>query len=76
MMPSPSSAWAVEELARHGHRLSPGTLYPIVPLEKKGLLFEAQQVNGKIRRVYSATRAGKSLEAAKSARIVWRTVRG
>jgi DNA-binding PadR family transcriptional regulator len=58
----------IEELARHGYRLSPGTLYPIVHgLEKKGLLrSQRQQVNGKIRRVYSATPSGrKALEAAK-----------
>jgi len=58
----------IEELARHGYRLSPGTLYPIVHgLEKKGLLrSEQQQVDGKIRRVYSATPSGrKALQAAK-----------
>src|SRR5579872_3578118 len=58
----------IEELARHGYRLSPGTLYPIVHgLEKKGLLrSKQQQVNGKIRRVYSATPAGRmALQAAK-----------
>jgi PadR family transcriptional regulator PadR len=58
----------IEELARHGYRLSPGTLYPIVHgLETEGLLrSKRQQVNGKIRRVYSATPHGrKALEAAK-----------
>jgi PadR family transcriptional regulator PadR len=58
----------IEELARHGYRLSPGTLYPIVHgLEKKGFLrSKQQQVNSKIRRVYSATPSGrKALEAAK-----------
>lgn len=58
----------IEELARHGYRLSPGTLYPVVHgLEKRGLLRSRhQQVNGKIRRVYSATPAGrKALQAAK-----------
>jgi PadR family transcriptional regulator, regulatory protein PadR len=58
----------IEELARHGYKLSPGTLYPIVHgLEKKGLLRSKQhQVSGKIRRVYSATPAGrKALQTAK-----------
>ena len=58
----------IQELARHGYRLSPGTLYPIVHgLEKKGLLRSKQQrVNGKIRRVYLATPSGrKALDAAK-----------
>lgn len=58
----------MEELARHGYRLSPGTLYPIVhTLERKGLLrSKKQQVNGKIRRVYSATPRGRqALQNAK-----------
>ncbi|HXZ81260.1 MAG TPA: PadR family transcriptional regulator [Terriglobales bacterium] len=58
----------IEELARHGYRLSPGTLYPIVHgLEKKGLLrSKRRRVNGKIRRVYSATPRGqKALRTAK-----------
>jgi DNA-binding PadR family transcriptional regulator len=58
----------IEELARHGYRLSPDTLYPIVHgLEKKGFLrSKPQQGNGRIRRVYSATASGrKALEAAK-----------
>jgi PadR family transcriptional regulator, regulatory protein PadR len=58
----------IEELGRHGYRLSPGTLYPIMHgLEKKGLLRSTQQqIGGKIRRVYSATPAGrKALNSAK-----------
>src|ERR1039458_6680227 len=52
----------IEELARHGYRLSPGTLYPIMHgLEKKGLLrSKEQRVGGKIRRVYSATASGRN----------------
>ena len=58
----------IEELSRHGYRLSPGTLYPIMhTLEQKGLLrSKEQRVGGKIRKVYSATTRGrKSLNAAK-----------
>jgi DNA-binding PadR family transcriptional regulator len=58
----------IEELGRHGYRLSPGTLYPIMHgLEKRGLLrSKEQRVGGKIRRVYSATSAGrKALGSAK-----------
>jgi DNA-binding PadR family transcriptional regulator len=58
----------MEELARHGYRMSPGTLYPLVHgLEKKGLLrSRPQQVKGRTRRVYVATPAGrKALQAAK-----------
>jgi DNA-binding PadR family transcriptional regulator len=58
----------IEELGRHGYRLSPGTLYPIMHgLEKKGLLrSKEQRVGGKIRRVYSATPRGRgALDSAK-----------
>lgn len=50
-----------EELARHGYRISPGTLYPLLHgLEKKGYLRAAEQRNGKsLRRVYRATAQGK-----------------
>ena len=59
----------IEELSRHGYRLSPGTLYPIMHgLEKRGLLrSKAHLVNGKIRRIYSCTAAGrKALGSAKT----------
>jgi DNA-binding PadR family transcriptional regulator len=58
----------IEELGRHGYRLSPGTLYPIMHgLEKKGLLrSKVLLAGGKIRRVYSITRSGrKALDSAK-----------
>ena len=39
----------VEELARHGYRISPGTLYPLLHgLEKKGYLRSAVKVSGKV----------------------------
>ena len=59
----------LEELARHGYRISPGTLYPILHgLEKKGYLRSTQQRNGKsLRKVYRATPLGRNaLEAPKS----------
>src|SRR5205807_7280338 len=58
-----------EELARHGYRISPGTLYPLLHgLEKKGYLRSTQQRSGKsLRKVYRATSAGrKALDAAKN----------
>jgi len=58
-----------EELARHGYRISPGTLYPLLHgLEKKGYLRSAERRRGKsLRKVYRATAAGRSaLAAAKS----------
>ena len=52
----------VEELARHGYRISPGTLYPLLHgLEKKGYLRAADLRNGKSRRkVYRATPLGRN----------------
>jgi PadR family transcriptional regulator PadR len=58
----------IEELARHGYKLSPGTLYPILHgLERKGYLRSSEKRDRRrIRRVYRATAAGrKALEAAK-----------
>ncbi|MGI5128204.1 PadR family transcriptional regulator [Pseudonocardia sp. CA-107938] len=54
-------AWLTEELGRHGYRISPGTLYPTLHrLESDGLLVSEQQlVDGRTRRVYRATDAGR-----------------
>jgi DNA-binding PadR family transcriptional regulator len=54
-------AWMTEELGRHGYRISPGTLYPTLHrLEGEGLLTSAQRViNGRTRRMYRATKAGR-----------------
>jgi len=51
----------IQELSRHGYRLSPGTLYPLLHgMEKKGLLRSREIRNGKWRRrEYSATPAGR-----------------
>jgi PadR family transcriptional regulator, regulatory protein PadR len=58
----------IEELARHGYKMSPGTMYPILHgLEKRGYLTSTEFRSGKIgRRFYRATPAGrKALRAAK-----------
>jgi DNA-binding PadR family transcriptional regulator len=58
----------IEELARHGYRISPGSLYPLLHgLEQKGYLRSRDRRDGKsLRRVYSATARGrKALLAAK-----------
>ena len=58
----------IQELSRHGYRLSPGTLYPLLHgMEKRGLLWSREIRNGKWRRrEYSATPAGhQALRAAK-----------
>jgi DNA-binding PadR family transcriptional regulator len=52
----------IEELARHGFRLSAGTLYPLLNgMEKRGLLRSSRElVDGKFRRMYRATLAGRA----------------
>jgi PadR family transcriptional regulator, regulatory protein PadR len=58
----------IEELGRHGYKLSPGTLYPILHgLERKGYLRSMEKRDGRqARRWYRATPAGrKALKAAK-----------
>jgi len=51
----------IEELARHGYRLSPGTLYPIFRgLEDAGFLrSDPVVVAGKVRKYYRITAAGR-----------------
>ena len=59
----------IDELARHGYRISPGSLYPLLHgLEKKGYLRPTEQRKGKsLRKVYRATPRGRTaLAAAKS----------
>lgn len=53
--------WIAEELARHGYKLSAGTLYPVLHgLERKGYLRSSDQRSGKwSRRVYRATPLGR-----------------
>jgi len=58
----------MEELARHGYRIGPGTLYPLLHgLERSGLLKSVlKNVGGHSRRVYKITAAGKkALDKAK-----------
>src|SRR5579859_2641213 len=58
----------IEELARHGYGISPGTLYPLLQgLERKGYLRSTEELDGNsFRRVYRATTQGrKALSAAK-----------
>jgi PadR family transcriptional regulator PadR len=52
--------WLIEELARHGYKLSPGTLYPTLhSLEEQSyLVSEKQVVEGKVRRYYRLTPQG------------------
>lgn len=56
------------ELARHGYKLSPGTLYPILhALEASGYLRHTATIEqGRQRKVYTLTRRGE--QALKQAR--------
>jgi DNA-binding PadR family transcriptional regulator len=61
-------AYMMEELASHGYKISPGTIYPTLhQLEKEGLLAKTEQVvDGKVRKYYTATEKGcEVLEGAK-----------
>ncbi|BBD78952.1 PadR family transcriptional regulator [Aerosticca soli] len=58
----------LEELRRHGYRIGPGTLYPMLHrLEERGYLKAREVRNGKsMRRYYRATAKGrKALDAVK-----------
>ena len=52
----------MRELAHHGYRLGPGTLYPLLHrLESDGLLVsDGEVVDGKSRNYYSITRKGRA----------------
>jgi PadR family transcriptional regulator, regulatory protein PadR len=55
--------WITEELARHGYKLSAGTLYPLLHgLESKGYLRSHEERKGKVaRRVYEMTPLGRKV---------------
>lgn len=55
----------IEELARHGYKLSSGSLYPMLhAMERKGYLRSAEERSGKwSRRVYRATPLGRRVLA-------------
>ena len=61
----------IEELAHHGYRISPGSLYPLLQgLEKKGYLRSTRRRDGKsLRRVYRATPLGRKALAASKSKI-------
>jgi DNA-binding PadR family transcriptional regulator len=56
----------IEELARHGYRISPGSLYPMLhAMERKGYLSSTEKRNGRsLRREYRATPMGRKALAA------------
>lgn len=54
-------AWMADELANHGYKISPGTLYPTLHrMEREGLLTSRQEVvDGRVRRAYDITDLGR-----------------
>jgi DNA-binding PadR family transcriptional regulator len=56
----------IDELGRHGYRISPGSLYPLLHgLERKGYLRPTVQRKGRsLRKVYRATPLGRNALAA------------
>jgi PadR family transcriptional regulator, regulatory protein PadR len=54
--------WMIDELARHGYKLSPGTLYPMLhAMERSGYLKSRKERSGRtFRRVYKATALGRA----------------
>ena len=61
----------IDELARHGYRLSAGTLYPILHgMEAHGYLRSGVKLDGgRSRRVYRATPAGRKALATARRRV-------
>lgn len=62
----------MQELQRHGYRLSAGTLYPLLHrLEKKGYLRSRGVRSGRtIRRLYTATRIGRNALALAKGKVM------
>ena len=60
-----------EELARHGYKISPGTLYPLLNgLQKKGYLRSWEERDGRTRRrLFRATPKGRQALRAAQQRV-------
>ena len=63
--------WFIKERARHGYKLSPGTLYLLLHgLERKGYLRSSKERLGKrSRRVYRATPLGRKVLASAKEKV-------
>jgi PadR family transcriptional regulator PadR len=61
----------MDELAHHGYRIGPGTLYPLLHgMERSGLLkSRLDRVAGRRRRVYKITAAGKKALVKVTAKV-------
>ncbi|MNV65043.1 Transcriptional regulator PadR-like family protein [compost metagenome] len=63
--------WMIDELAHHGYRLSPGTLYPMLhKMERDGYLVSCQERDGRtVRKLYTITAKGNEGLALAKERI-------
>jgi PadR family transcriptional regulator, regulatory protein PadR len=60
----------MKELKRHGYRIGPGTLYPLLHgLERSGLLRSFPDPSGSRRRMYRITAAGKNALARATKKV-------
>ncbi len=68
--------WMIDELARHGYRLSPGTLYPMLSkMERDGYLTSRTGREGRTsRKFYTIT--GKGCDGLAVGRIRLRELKG
>jgi DNA-binding PadR family transcriptional regulator len=70
--------WMIGELARHGYRLSPGTLYPMLhAMERRGYLAAREERAGRsVRRLYRATPLGRAAlkEASQKVRELFKEI--
>jgi PadR family transcriptional regulator PadR len=64
--------WMIEELGRHGYKLSPGTLYPLLHgMERKGYLRSRKEHPGRTARtLYRVTPLGKKGLALAKTRVL------
>lgn len=63
--------WITQELGRHGYQLGPGTIYPLLhAMERRGWLRSKKRLaNGRVRKLYTATRAGRAALARARAQV-------
>lgn len=63
--------WMIDELARHGYRLSPGTLYPMLSkMQRDGYLTsETERAGRTSRRFYTITEKGREELAVARVRL-------
>jgi DNA-binding PadR family transcriptional regulator len=63
--------WMIRELARHGYRLSPGTLYPMLHgLQRRGYLISRREQTGRtFRLLYRATAKGRDANRMAKSRV-------